>query len=126
MSWGYWHSLDPKSNIRKISNIQGFELYQVFMHDFLRQSSYMVFYAYSLYTYCLQEDSTQFSLRLSTNFRLKVSRQFGIKSDRWKISIIHKDFELCSVFIYNFLCQTVPKFLLYILFIYYSNYLLLD
>ena len=45
---------------------------------------------YSHYTYCLQEESTHFALRLSKLFGLKVSRQFDI-NHKQKISHIPKD-----------------------------------
>ena len=47
---------------------------------------------YSHYTYCLQEESTYFNLRVSTHFGLEVTGQFNIENHRQKISNIHVDF----------------------------------
>ena len=49
---------------------------------------------------------------------------FAIKNHKWQYS--QRLFELNQLFMYNFLSQTVPQFAFYILFTYYSNYLLPD
>ena len=51
VSWGYQHSLDLKNHTRKISNIhKNFELYQVFMHNFLCETIQYSHYIYYLHT----------------------------------------------------------------------------
>ena len=52
---------------------------------------------YSHYTYCSQGQPTCFGLRVSTNFHLEVSTQFGSKGHTRKINI-HKDFHLFTNF----------------------------
>ena len=47
---------------------------------------------YSHYTYCPQEESTHFGLRVSTNFSLEVSVDFGPKKYTRKIPNVHRDF----------------------------------
>ena len=79
---------------------------------------------YSHYTYCLQEESTYFNLRVSTHFGLEVTGQFNIENHRQKISNIHVDFFELYKLSFNFQ-QTVQKLPFYILFTYYRNYLLL-
>ena len=43
-------------------------------------------------TYCLQEESTHFGVRVLTNFALEVSAQFGTKNHTIKINDIYRDF----------------------------------
>ena len=91
--YGYWRYLDnfgQKNHTRKISNIcKGFELYWIFMHNFLYQNvliiplyillssridtfwsegSYIKVFWYSYYTYCLQEELTHCSLKVLIHF----------------------------------------------------------
>ena len=47
---------------------------------------------YSHYTYCLQEQSTHFGLRVLTHFSLGASGQFGIENQKQKVNDIHKYF----------------------------------
>ena len=50
-------------------------------------------FQYSHYTYCLQEESTHFGLRVSTYFYLEVLPEFfGTKDHARKIDNILKDF----------------------------------
>ena len=67
---------------------------------------------------------TQFILIISS-MRLEYTGLVWTKKSHKKLSNIHKDFEIYQVFMHNFLRQVVPIFPLYILFIYYPNYLLL-
>ena len=72
MSWGYQDILGPKNHTRKIDNFhKDFELYKVFMRNFL-------------YQYYLLEDSTDFDL--------EILRQFGIKNHEQKSAIFTKIF----------------------------------
>ena len=45
---------------------------------------------YSNYTYCLEEESTHFGLRVSTHF--EVFGQFVIENHKRKTGNIHRDF----------------------------------
>ena len=73
VSRGHRDILASKNHTRKISKI----LYYT-------KSSYIIFYAemsrYPHYTYCLQEESTHFALRVSTYFGMEVSRQFVVEN----------------------------------------------
>ena len=63
-----------KNHTRKVDEIhKDFEQYQILMHNFLWQNGY------SHYLYYLQKKSTDFGLRVLTNFALEVSKHFGLK-----------------------------------------------
>ena len=49
------------------------------------------------------------------NTRLGVLGHFGSKNKKRKIVTIHKNFELQQAFMYNFLCQNVLIFPVYII-----------
>ena len=70
---------------------------------------------YSYCRYCLQKESTNFSLEVWEHFGLRVSRHFKPKSYTRKNINIHKNFWIIKIFKTNFLCQTVPIYLFYTL-----------
>ena len=117
----------PGKNKRKISNIyKDFELYQVFMYNILCENV-PIFPLYILLTMC----RSHFGLRLSICFGLEVSGQFVTEISKeiyiyTNIQYIQRIFELYQLFMHNFQCKIIPKFAFYILFTYYSNYLLLE
>ena len=107
----YQDILCLKNHKRKIgNNHKDFELYQLFMHNFLYQNvlifplylfptnaktsciSFSIKMSrYSYYTFRLHEKSTHFDLEVSVHFVLGVSGYFGLKNHTRKIINIHKN-----------------------------------
>ena len=109
MSWGYQDILGQKNYTRQISNIhKDFELYQIFMHNFLCQN----FLIFPLQILLKRTINIFWSEGVSTYFGLEVSRQFGIENHQQKSAIFKKFFWTISSFHEQSYMPNYPKILI--------------
>ena len=100
---------------KKPHNIhKDFELYQVLMHNFLCQNILIS----SLYILLIRGINIFWSGGIAT------VRHRKSQTKNWRY--LQRVFELYQFFMHKSLCQTVPKFQFYILFIFFPNYILRD
>ena len=103
MIWGYQSILSLKNYAKKLKKFTKFLNYI--------KSSCVIFcdkmFKYSHYIYYLQDESTNFGVRVLRNFDLRCQNILSQKNHTKKLTKFRNIFELLQVFIHNFFSRNV-------------------